>query len=113
MKIKPAGYYVLVEVEPRSKTYENSVIEMAVDDQKREHGGRDVGKIIAFGPIAFKGFENCEGPEDWGVSVGDMVEFGRYDGKIPRHAEVDESCKNLRILIDNDILAVVETDHEG
>ncbi len=108
MKIRPAGFSVIVEVEAKSKTYEGSMIEMAPDEQKREHGGRDVGVILAFGPIAYQGFANCKGPEDWGVKVGDTVEFKRYDGKIPRSAETNPELKNIRVLDDSDIKCVVE-----
>lgn len=108
MKIRPAGYFVLVEVEPIDETYQGTGILMPKGEQNREHGGRDIGKIISFGPLAFKGFDNCTGPEDWGVKEGDMVEFKRYDGKVPRFGELNEEFKNYRILIDNNILAVVE-----
>lgn len=108
MRIRPTGFGVLVKVQPISKTFEGTMIEMVSDERKREEGGRDIGVVIAFGPVAYKGFEGCEGPEDWGVAVGDSVEFNRYDGKMPRAAENDEDMKNLRIINDSDIIAVVE-----
>ena len=108
MRIDPTGYFVLVEVIEVEETYENTSIIMAKDERSRESGGRDIGHIKAFGPIAYKGFENCDSPADWGVKVGDMVEFRRYDGKVPRHAEMHEEMKNLRILLDSDIIAVVK-----
>jgi len=112
MKIKPAGYFVLVEVEPVEETHKGTSIVMVKEERDREHGGRDVGKVLSFGPLAFKGFDNCTGPEDWGVKEGDLVEFNRYDGKIPRFGELNEEFKNYRILIDNSILAVVEKDDD-
>lgn len=108
MKIKPTGFFLTVEVEAKSKKFEGSMIEMAPDEQKREHGGRDIGVVLEFGPIAFQGFANCKGPEDWGVKVGDTVEFERYDGKIPRSAETNPELKNIRVLTDSDIKCVVE-----
>ncbi len=104
---KPCGYYILVEVEPMAETHEGTAIIMVQDERQREHGGRDIGRIKEIGPIAFKGFDNCKGPEDWGVKKGDLVEFNRYDGKIPRVAEINEDFKNYRVVLDNDIIAVM------
>lgn len=108
MKIKPTGYFVLIEVEPVKETYNDSVIVMAESERKREFGGRDIGKVLAFGPTAYAGFEGCSNHTEWGVEVGDTVEFNKYDGKVPRVAELDDSLANCRILKDSDIIAVVE-----
>jgi len=112
MKIKPTGYFVLVEVEPVDEKFAGSSFVMPSDVYKKELGGRDIGTIKSFGPIAFKGFEGCDTPEDWGVKVGDKVEFNRYDGKISRAAEIDESLANFRLIKDNDIIATVENGDE-
>lgn len=108
MKIKPTGFHILVKVGEISETFENSRIVRPTSEKKREQGGYDVGTVLAFGPICFKGFAHCEGPGDWGVKIGDLVEFSRYDGKIPRYAEVDKDMENLRLITDSDILAVLE-----
>jgi len=108
MKIKPCGYYVLVKVEPIETHHKNSIIEMAQNEAKKEHGGREVGEIISFGPVCFKGFEGCDGPEDWGCKVGDLVEFNRYDGKKPAFAETDPTLSDYREINDSDIIAVLE-----
>ena len=108
MKIKPTGYYVLVEVDVVEETHDNSRILMVQDERKREHGGRDIGTIRAFGPIAFKGYEGCEKPEDLGCTIGDRVEFNRYDGKVPTLAESKPELANFRYINDNDIIAVME-----
>lgn len=110
MKIKPKGYFVLVEIEPVEETYANSSIVMPETYHKKEVGGRDIGTIISFGPTAFKGFEGCDSPEDWGVKVGDKVEFNRYDGKTPRIGEIDQELANMRIIRDSDIIAGLESD---
>jgi co-chaperonin GroES (HSP10) len=107
-KIHPAGYYILVEVEAVEDVHEGTSIVMVIDEQKREQGGRDVGKILEFGPICFQGYADCKTPEDWGCKVGDVVEFNRYDGKVPRLAENNPELANLRIINDNDIIAVME-----
>ena len=108
MKIKPTGYHVLVKVDSIDETFKGSSIVMASNEAVREHGGRDTGEVIEFGPTAYLGYEGCKCPEDWGVSVGDKVEFRRYDGKTPRYAEEDESLKEFRLINDGDIIAVLE-----
>ena len=107
MKIKPTGYYILVEVEVIEETHEGSRIVRVSDERKRDQAGRDVGIIKEFGPIAFQGYADCKGPEDWGCKVGDKVEVNRYDGKTPRLAESNPELANLRIINDNDIIAVI------
>lgn len=102
--IIPCGTTVLVEIEPVEDTYEGSIIKRPMHETKREVGGRDIGKVISFGPYCYKDFGLD--PEGWGVQVGDLVEFMRYDGKTPRLAEKDERYKNYRLINDNDIKAV-------
>ena len=112
MKIRPAGHYVLVEVEPVEETSEGGIVIQTEDSMTREQGGRDIGTIIEFGPIAYKGFADCHGPRQWGVKEGDKVEFSRYDGKVPRLAEDNPDYANLRLICDNDIIAVMEVDSD-
>lgn len=109
--ITPCGTTVLIEVEPVDETFENSTIVRPTKDTKREFGGRDIGRILAFGPYCYKDFKldgKALEPEQWGCKVGDLVEFNRYDGKVPRLAEKDDRYKNYRLISDNDILAVYE-----
>lgn len=107
MKIIPTGYFVLVETVEVEETHQGTSILMVTDEVKREEGGRDIGYVKDIGPIAFKGFEGCNGAEDWGIKIGDLVEYNRYNGKVPRHAETDDSLKGLRIIIDSDIIAKI------
>ncbi len=109
MKLRPTGFRVLIKVEPIEDTHQGTSIIMVQDEAKREHGGRDIGEVIEFGPICYKGYADCKGPEDWqaGLKVGSRVEFNRYDGKISRAAELDESLTDYRIINDEDIIAVL------
>ena len=109
-RIRPTGYYVLVEVDVVEETHEGTSIVMLNDERTREAGGRDIGTIVEFGPICFQGYADCKKPSDWGCKVGDKVEFNRYDGKTPRLAESDPELANLRIINDNDIIAVMEAE---
>jgi len=108
MKIKPTGHFVLVEVKPVEETFPGSKILSPQSEIERERKGRDIGRVLEFGPIAFLGFATCKKPEDWGVRVGDLVEFNRYDGKMPRVSEQNPEFENYRIINDNDIIAVIE-----
>lgn len=108
MQIKPAGYRVLVKVAPVEEKSEGGIIVSSQNELERERKGRDIGEIIAFGPLAFKGFAKCNGPEDWGCKIGDLVEFNRYDGKITRLGEMNKKYSDYRIINDDDILAVYE-----
>ena len=59
-------------------------------------------------PTAYKGFADCKAPKDWGVSIGDTVELsGRYDGKKSRLADFDPAYKNLRYILDDDIVGKI------
>ena len=111
MKIRPTGFHVLVKVDSIDETYNGGKILMATNEALREHGGRDVGEVIEFGPTVYLGYEGCKCPEDWqpGLKVGSRVEFRRYDGKTPRYAEEDENLKDFRLINDGDIIAVLES----
>lgn len=108
MRYKPTGYRVLIEMD----LVENQVQDGALkgfqltteNQQEREDNGHCVGIIKAFGPTAFLGYEGCENPGDWGVELGDLVEFNRYDGKIPLY----DTEKRYRIINDSDILMVID-----
>jgi len=109
--VKPLGFHVLIEVVPVKFQSAGGIALFSKEEEERENGGRDLGKIIAFGPIAYKGFEGCDSPADWGVKVGDMVELkGRYDGKKSCAKDYDESYDKLRYVSDSDIIGVFSQD---
>lgn len=102
---KPLGHYVLVELIPVQFKSAGGIVLMSEKEVKREEGAGDVAKILAFGPIAYDGFSDCKTPEDWGVSVGDVIELsGRYDGKKSRLRDYDEKYGSLRYVLDDDIV---------
>jgi co-chaperonin GroES (HSP10) len=105
---KPLGHYVLVKLIPVQFKSTGGIVLMSESVIKKEEGAGDVAEILAFGPICYKGFANCESPEDWGVKVGDIVELsGRYDGKKSRLADYDNQHKSLRYVVDDDIVGVL------
>ncbi len=112
--IKPCGYYVLVKMEAVEQTVSDGALAGFVlssnDEHEREQSGHDVGTLVALGPTAFVGFQGVDGEaahiraEQWGVSIGNKVEFNRYDGKIPSHPDF----KDYRIIQDAHIIGVIE-----
>lgn len=106
--ITPAGYYVLVRMKEVEEKSESGIIVSTSTQLQREKLGQSVGQVLAFGPLAYRNLDNgCQSPDDWGVKVGDWVEFNSYDGKIPKAGKDD----NLRLILDQHIVAKVK-DHE-
>ncbi len=107
--IRPTGHYVLVEDQPVEKVSQGGIVLFTASEHAREQAGQDVGRILAFGPIAFKDVKGCAGPEDWGVAVGDLVEYtGRYEGKesaFVREGRVGEEGRRLRLIPDLSIVS--------
>ncbi len=105
--VKPLGHHVLIEIIPAQFKSTGGIILTTEKQDERERKGRDLGRILAFGPTAYKGFADCKSPIDWGVKVGDVVELsGRYDGKFSSVVDFDVKYKNLRYVNDSDIIGV-------
>ena len=105
--VKPLGHHVLIEIIPAQFKSTGGIILTTDKQDERERKGRDLGRILVFGPTAYKGFADCESPKDWGVKVGDVVELsGRYDGKFSSVVDFDDKYKNLRYVNDSDIIGV-------
>ena len=105
----PCGYYVLVKMEKFENKTKNGIILATPEQEKREQAGQCIGTIIAFGPTAYKGFEGCNGPEDWGVKIGDKFETARYAGKAVNH----DDYKDYRLLTDQEITATIKEADNG
>jgi len=105
MKAKPVGFYVLIKVKAVEEKTKSGIITSTATSRARQEVARDIGEIIAFGPMAFKeGFEECNSPSDWGVKVGDVVEFVPYEGKISAASEGSE----YRYIIDKQIVGLTD-----
>ena len=65
--VKPLGYNVLVEIIPVQIKSDFGIVLSSTNEAERESKGRDLARIIAFGPTAYKGYAGCECPADWGV----------------------------------------------
>ena len=105
--VLPLGYNVLVEIIPVQIKSVSGIILSSTDEAERERKGRDLARIIAFGPTSFKGYAGCECPADWGVKEGDIVELStRYDGKFSRAGEYGKQYENYRYVNDQDIMGL-------
>ena len=122
---QPTGNRILVQVPSKEEVYQGTRIVIAENEAKREHDGRDIGVVVALGPKAYWNAVGCDveyaengqdytaildahkRAENWGIKIGDLVEFRRYDGKIPRFAEYIPHFKDLRIISDTEVLAVI------
>ncbi len=105
--VLPLGYNVLVEIIPVQIKSVSGIILSSTDEAERERKGRDLARIIAFGPTSFKGYAGCECPADWGVKEGDIVELStRYDGKFSRAGDYGKQYENYRYVNDQDIMGL-------
>ena len=124
--LKPLGFYVLVKVEKVEQTVQienehGEAVQLytASDDLvSREQEANSKGWILAFGPTCYRGFAGhsddgmCDGPSDWGLEIGDYVEFQSYNGILSAFENVGELSnkrqKTLRIIPDSNIICKVK-----
>jgi co-chaperonin GroES (HSP10) len=112
INVRPCGHYIKVQCINFEEKKDSKII-LPDEIKRRESQGLDVGIVIEIGKIAYKGYSGCENADDWGIKVGDYVEFGRYDGKETRASEFNENLKGIRFLNDNDIVSVWEVESES
>lgn len=101
----PCGKAVLVKTEA-AKKFSDGGIELAEETISFERAKQCQAILVAFGPKAFYGYiegVECDGPDDWGVKIGDKIEFRRAFGQTPYN---DES-ELYKIIEDKDILGVI------
>ena len=108
MKIKPCGYFVLVDVTPAERVTPGGIV-LPSDLVNKEQQVEETGKVVAFGPTCFVGMRGCDrddipAHEQWGVKVGDLVEFRRYEGKL---TSLEDGCENMRYIPDTHIMGVI------
>lgn len=108
MKIKPCGYFVLVDVTETEKVSKGGIV-LPEELTKKEQAVEETGTIVSFGPTAFVGMRGCEDDsipayEQWGLKVGDKVEFKKYEGKKSYVPGFD----NYRYIPDTHIIGVID-----
>lgn len=114
---RPCGFRVLIKMDVVEREVKGGSLDgfqlTSDKEHEREESGHCIGKVEALGPTAFLGYAGCEecrnsveAAEKWGVKIGDMVEFRRYDGKIP----LQDEDKEFRLINDSDIMMVITDD---
>lgn len=111
MKIRPVGFYVLVEMEEVEKISKGGIV-LPDDLINKEQDAADVGHVRDIGPTAFAGYPGCEDRPDivdfkphmaWGVKIGDKVEYRKFEGK----RSIVKGFENYRYLPDSHIIGVI------
>lgn len=113
MKIKPLGFYVLVEM-VKVEEFSPGGIARVKSTLEREQDAVDVGYVRSIGPTAYVGYPGCdfEGEdgrpptECWGIFVGQKIEYRRYEGKksaLPGY-------ENYRYIPDSHIIGAIDED---
>ena len=124
MKIKPLGFYVLVEMEIVENVSKGGII-LDIQEVARDQEATSTGYVRAIGPTAFAGYPGCEGAEAavkysvddipehipaitpadcWGLKIGQKIEYRRYEGKT----SAAEGYDKHRYIPDSHIIGVIE-----
>lgn len=104
--ISPVGFYVLIEIPKVEEVSEGGII-MPADLTKKERVSIQTGTIREFGPTAYVDWAGCKQdgktpPECWGLKIGDVVEFRKFEGMS---SSIDDS---FRYIPDSHIVGVVK-----
>jgi co-chaperonin GroES (HSP10) len=108
MKIKPLGFYVLVEMISVDEKSAGGII-LPGDLVNKEQEATDVGYVREIGPTAYHGYPGCDSEDphgNWGLEIGQKIEYRKFEGK--RSAVKD--CENFRYIPDSHIIGVISDD---
>lgn len=121
MKIKPLGFYVLIEME---EIRQEGLIELPDELINKEQSAVDVGYVRAIGPTAYHGYPGCDmlaigepitaldaengitsaTPHGcWGLEVGQKIEYRKFEGK----ASAVKGHENYRYIPDSHIIGAI------
>lgn len=119
MKIKPLGFYVLIEMETVRK---EGVIELPQHILDKEQDATSIGYVRAIGPTAYVGYPGCEissaktlpnnsveltdvpPHECWGLEIGQKIEYRKFEGKKSSL----KGYENYRYIPDSHIIGAIE-----
>jgi len=82
MKIKPLGYYVLVEVDEAEKTTASGIV-LPDELVKKEQAVTQFGYIRAFGPTAYVDWAGCNKPDKTPQECWGVLSRGHYGHSLP------------------------------
>jgi co-chaperonin GroES (HSP10) len=110
MKIKPLGFYVLIEMEKVEETTASGII-LNADLVSKEQDATDIGHVRAIGPTAYHGYPGCESVElelvpyaKWGLEIGQKIEYRRFEGK----KSAVKGYENYRFIPDSHIIGAID-----
>ena len=76
MKIKPLGFYVLIEMDEVESVSTGGIV-LSADLVSKEQDATATGRVRAIGPTAYVGYPGCEDdPGKWGPAVAGTVDEG-------------------------------------
>lgn len=122
MKIKPLGFYVLVEME---EVKQEGMIELPQEMLDKEQDATSVGYVRAIGPTAYHGYPGCDAEEAkiaknssgnlapveavtpaecWGLEIGQKIEYRKFEGK----KSVVKDHENYRYIPDSHIIGAID-----
>ena len=102
MKIKPLGFYVLIEMEIVEHTTASGIV-LPEDTVAKEQDATSIGFVRAVGPTAYHGYPGCESQcpsNDWGLEIGQKIEYRKFEGK----KSAVEGYENYRYIPDSHII---------
>jgi co-chaperonin GroES (HSP10) len=109
---QPAGWRILVGLVKIEEKTTGGIL-LVEDYKKGREYLRSVGKVLAVGSEAYLHEKFGGGiplqvrePKPW-VSVGDVVMIGQYAGQTISVLDVDGNVQNLKLLNDDEVLAVI------
>lgn len=107
MKIKPLGFYVLIEMELVEETSAGGII-LDRDLVSKEQDATDTGYVRAIGSTAYVGYPGCDTEalppaKMWGLEIGDKIEYRKFEGK----KSSVEGYENYRYIPDSHIIGVI------
>ncbi len=126
MKIKPLGFYVLIEMEVVEEVSAGGII-LDRDEVSKEQDATDTGYVRAIGPTAYAGYPGCElsdssspltaveqesgmtsatPPGCWGLEIGQKIEYRKFEGKKSSVKDYE----NYRYIPDSHIIGVISDD---
>lgn len=120
MKIKPLGFYVLIEMITVENVSEGGIV-LPDDMINKEQDATDTGYVRAIGPTAYEGYPGCDKTESdvymgmpldvqipphecWGLEIGQKIEYRKFEGKkssVPGY-------ENYRYIPDSHIIGAID-----
>ena len=111
--IKPLGFYVLIEMVEVEATSSGGII-LNRDSVAKDQDATSTGYVRAIGPTAYHGYPGCdeedikteslEPYQNWGLEIGQKVEYRRFEGK---RSSVEE-FENYRYIPDSHIIGAID-----